>query len=106
MNPPARLSNRYALHAMNATFKLQVAVSTIAADLEDDLLEAADPGLVTGEDLDLPVFPLGVERIHPEEVGGKERGLVATGPGPDLDDDVLLVHRILRDQQHPDLAQH
>ena len=46
---------------------------------------------------------LGVARVHAEEVGGEERGLVAARAGAYLDDDVLLVARVRRQQSAPDV---
>ena len=50
-------------------------------------------------------MPLGVARVHAEEIGGEERRLVAAGPGADLDDDVLVVVRVLRDEQGAELGE-
>ncbi len=43
---------------------------------------------------------LGVAPVHLEQVGGKDGGLVATGPLPDLDDHVFLVVGVLWDQRN------
>ena len=37
--------------------------------------------------------------VHAEQIAGEERGFVAAGARADLEDDVLLVVRILRDEQ-------
>ena len=42
--------------------------------------------------------PVGVAEVHPEQVTGEERGLVATRARPDLQDDVPVVVRIARQQ--------
>ncbi len=42
---------------------------------------------------------LGVAGVHAVEVGGEEGGFVAAGAGADLDDDVLLVGGVLRQQR-------
>ena len=52
------------------------------------------------QDFDLPALLLGEARVHAEDLGGEERGLVAAGAGADFEDDVLLVVRILGQQQH------
>ena len=52
---------------------------------------------------DLPALLLGEARVHAEDFGGKERGLVAAGAGADFEDDVLLVVGILGQQQHLEL---
>ena len=43
-------------------------------------------------------MPLRVPLVHLGEVARKKPGLVAAGRGPDLDDDVTLVVRVLRDE--------
>ena len=70
------------------------AAVTAALDEEDDVLEAADPGGAGVHHLDLPAVGLRVLGVHPREVRGEERGLVAAGAGPDLDEDVLVVVRV------------
>ena len=49
---------------------------------------------------------LGKARVHAENLGHKERGLVAAGAGADFQDDVLLVIGILGQQHHLDLFFH
>ncbi len=53
--------------------------------------------------LDPPVPMLGVARVHAIEIGGEERGLVAAGARANFENHVLLVVRILGQQQHLDL---
>jgi hypothetical protein len=47
----------------------------------------------------------GVARVHPEQVAGKQRGLVAAGAGANLEEDVLLVVGVLRNEQDLQLPQ-
>ena len=58
------------------------------------------PVVLDDQDLDLPAAPLGVARVHAEELRGEQRGLVATRAGADLEDDVALVVGIARHEQH------
>ena len=53
--------------------------------------------------LDLPALALGVARVHAVEVAREQRGFVAAGAGADLEDRVLAVARILRQEQDLDL---
>ena len=46
----------------------------------------------------------GIALVHAQQVAGEERGLVAAGAGPDLEDDAALVGRVLRQQRDQDLA--
>ena len=80
----------------DSNFRREKAASP--AHLGDDLLEATGLRLGGGEQLDLPAPPLRVSGVHPEQVAGKQRGLVAAGTGPHLDDDVAIVVRIRRYQ--------
>ena len=56
------------------------------------------PSLV-GDDLGLPALLGGVALVHPEQVAGEQRGLVAAGAGADFQDHVALVHRVLRHER-------
>ena len=76
-----------------------------ALDERDHFLDPAAAGVAEVHHLDLPALPLGVPGIHPEEIAGEQRRLVSTGARPDFEDHVLLVVRILRDQQHLDLVE-
>jgi hypothetical protein len=55
-------------------------------------------GLGEVDDLHPPALLLGVAGVHAEQLGREEGGLVAAGAGADLEDDVALVVRVLRDQ--------
>ena len=66
--------------------------------LEDDLAETAAVGFGRGQDLGLPAIAFGEAGVHAEQIRGKERGLIAPGPGANLDDDVLVVVGVLRNQ--------
>ena len=71
----------------------------MARDHESDFLEAADLRRVRVHELDLPALLLGIARVHAEEVARKQRGLLAADAAAYLDDDVLLVIRVLRQEQ-------
>ena len=71
--------------------------------LEDDLAQAADACLVGAYQLGSPAMALGVALVHPKELGGEQGRLLAAGSGPDLDDHVLVVVRIARQEQHTQL---
>ena len=44
---------------------------------------------------------LRVARVHPQQLRGEQRGLLAAGPGPDLHDDVPVVVRVARQERAP-----
>ena len=45
----------------------------------------------------------GVARVHPQQLRREQGGLVATRAGPDLEDDVAIVVRVARQEQHLEL---
>ena len=73
----------------------------VALQQEGDLVEAAHVGRVGAEHLELPAHAAGVALVHLEQVAGEEVGLLAALGAADLDDDVLAVVRVLRQQQQP-----
>ena len=54
-------------------------------------------------ELGLPAVALGVAAVHAEELGREERGLLAARAGADLDDDVLVVVGVARQEQDAQL---
>ncbi len=99
-----RLGGGNALHAVHAALPLELRVDALAFDDGDDFLVSADAGLGERHDFDLPAMLLGEARVHAEDLGGKERGLVAAGAGADFENHVLLVVGILGQQQDLDLV--
>ena len=95
---------RHALDAVHAALELEPAPGAAALDEQHDLLEAAHAGRVAVHHLDLPLLPLRVLRVHAREVGGEEPRLVPAGAGADLDEDVLVVVGILRQDQRAELV--
>src|ERR1039457_1359306 len=89
----------HALHAVHATFVLQFGVDLGAGDQRDHVLEAADAALTGGGDYHLPALGLRVARVHAEDLGGEQHGLIAARAGADFEDDVLIVVGVLGQQQ-------
>ena len=94
---------RHALHAMHAGFEFQFRERAAPADLGDDFLEAADAAGAFGHDFGFPALLGGVALIHAEQDAGEQRGLVAAGAGADFENDVAVIHRILRNEMDADL---
>ncbi len=69
------------------------------ADRDGDRLHAAEIGRLVVEHLGRPALPLGVAQVHPQQVAGEQRRLLAALAGLDLEDDVLAVVGVLRQQQ-------
>ena len=78
---------------------LQPGVRPLAPDLENDLLDRADAGLVHVYHVGLPGVTLRVPAVHSVQVGGEQSGLVPTSTRANLHDDVLLVVRVFRDKR-------
>ena len=103
VNAALRLGVGHALHAMHAGFEFQFGERAAAPDFGDDFLEAAHGAFAGGDHLDLPALQAGEALIHPEQVAGEQRGLVAAGAGADFQHHVAVVHGILGQQRHADL---
>ena len=98
-----RLGVRHALDPMDAGFEFELGEGAAAPDLGDDLLVAALGALAGGEQFRLPAMGRRIALIHPVEVAGEQRRLVAAGAGADFEDHVAIVHRVLGDQREPDV---
>ena len=102
-----RLGDRHALHAVHAALVLQpgprrprrARACPCAFTATVDVLVAAEVGLGGVEDLGPPAAPLGVAQVHPQQVAGEQRRLLAALAGLDLEDHVAVVVGVARDQQ-------
>src|SRR5690606_33567250 len=104
VDPALRLGRRHALHAMHAGLELEPRVRALADDPADDLLVSAVLAFARAQHLDAPALVLGVSAVHPKEIAGEKRRLVAAGPGADLEEQVRVVLRILRHEVQRELA--
>ena len=89
----------HTLHAVYAALELEPRVHLIACHAEHDLLVAAQLGLGFVHDLGLPAALVGVHRVHAVEVSGKQRAFLAARAAANLNVDILLVVRVLGQQQ-------
>ena len=103
VNAALRLGVGHALDPVHAEFEFQLGERAAAPHLGDDFLVAAHGAFAGGDHLDLPALQGGETLIHPEQVAGKKRGLVAAGAGADFQHHVAIVHRVLGQQRHADL---
>ena len=103
MNAPSRFRLRNALHAVNAGFVLEPRICPLTIHGKRHKLHAAESGFLHILRGNLKAAPFRVVHIHPVELRGKERRLLAAGARPDFEDDVLVVVRILRQQQNSEL---
>src|SRR5207253_8393851 len=86
-----------------AGLELEAAVRALPRDPEDHLLVAALLGAARGHLLGLPAMALGIAEVHLVELAREQRGFFPALAGTDLDDDVLVVERIARDELGPQL---
>src|SRR6267142_6876391 len=103
VNAPLRFGVGHALHPVHAGFELQFGERAATLHFGDDFLEPAHGALTGGDHLDLPALQRSKALIHPEQVAGEQRGLVAAGAGADFQHDVAVVHGILGQQRHANL---
>ena len=94
----------HTLHAVYAALELEPRVHLIACHAEHDFLVAAQLGLGFVHDLGLPAALVGVHRIHAVEVSGKQRAFLAACTAANLNVDILLVVRVLGQQQDLQLS--
>ena len=100
----ARLRNRNALDTVHPALVLQPRVRALSLDLEYYFLERADARLVDIHHVRAPPLPLRVPRVHPVQVRREQSRLVAARAGAYLDDNVLVVVRILRHKRKLQVA--
>ena len=105
MHAPAGLGFRHALDAVDAGFKLESRVCPVAADNKVSFLYTAQLRVVVVQKLHAIAALFRVHRIHAVEVGSKQRALLPAHTAADLDDDVLVVVRVARQQQHAQLVE-
>ena len=100
VDPSAAFGCRNALNPVHAALVLELAVHALAFDHRDDFLEPAHSGSAGGDDFDPPALRFGIARIHAEEFLGKQGGFVATRAGADLQQHVLFVVGVFRNQEN------
>src|SRR5690606_10710642 len=100
MDSSLRLGLRHTLHTMNALLVLETAKGAFSAHHTDDFFIAACRSFTGTHQLHLPAPPFDIARIHTEEIACKYARFIAAGARPDFHDDVFVVIRILRNEQH------
>jgi hypothetical protein len=99
-----RLGVGHTLHPVHAGLVFHLGESAASLDLGDDFLVAAHRAFAGRHHLDLPAVLRRISLVHAEQVAGEQSGLVTAGAAADLQDDVALIHRVLRDQREADLV--
>src|SRR4051812_32488270 len=104
MNSPLRLRGGDPLDAVDAALVAEVPKDALAAQLEDDLLEAAEFSRAGFQRFDLEANTFSVAIVHAPEIGGEEACLIAAGAGADFQDRVLILIGIGRQEGELDVA--
>ncbi len=106
MDAALRLGRRHALHPVHAALILHPRIGAPAGNLGDHFLVAADFAGRLFHDLERPALQVGVALVHAQQIAGEQCRLVAAGPGPHFENDVLSSAAILGQQQDADVAFH
>ncbi len=104
MNTARRFSVRHALDPMHTRFEFESRERAASGDLGNDFLVATLGAFAGGQDFGFPAMFRGIALVHPKQIAGEQRGFVAAGTGAYLQNDVLVIHRILGDQRQPDVV--
>ena len=99
VDAPLRLGLGYALHPVYAAFILQTGKRALARHTENGLLDAAQLRKVRRKHLHRKTVPFRIARIHAQKIRPKERRFLAACPRTNLQNDILFVVRVLRDEQ-------
>jgi hypothetical protein len=89
MDASAGFCGGHSLNAVHPALIFQLAVRAPAFDRRDHFLQSAHAGVAARHHFDAPSLAFGVLAVHPEQLAGKERRLVAAGAGADFEDDLL-----------------
>ena len=98
VDPARAFGLGHPLDAVRPALPLEHGVRAVTLDREGRLLVAAAVRRARLELLDLEAASLGVTAQHPVDLAGPERSLVAADPLPHLDDHVLAIGGIRRDE--------
>ncbi len=97
------LGFRHPLHPVHPGFELEARIGAPADDAQDDLPVAAVFPLAGTDHLGLPALAGGVLGVHAQQVASEQGSLIATGAGPDLQEDVGLIAGVAGQQQQTQL---
>ena len=88
---------------MYAAFEFHAAVNAVTADLENDLLKAAQLSRVGIHNLNTPAAGFCITQIHTEENTGKKCSLITAGTAADFHNNVFVIVRVGGQQQNREL---
>ena len=96
MDPAAWFCLRHSLHPVYAGFIFQAWINPFSGNHAGHLAHSAYPGLIILHSLEFPVPAVRKSCIHPVDVSCKKRSFFTACAGPDLQDHIPFVVRILR----------
>ena len=106
VNAPLRLGHGHALHTVHTAFVLEVSPHAFRradvasrADRHREVFVATEIRFGLRDDFGAPAILRRVRLVHAHEIRGKERGLIATRTGLDLEDHVTSIVGIARGKQ-------
>ena len=91
MDPPLRFRFRHPLHPVHAAFKLHTAIDSGAGNLGYHFLKTAQLRRVGIHQFHGPAHGVRIPGVHAEQNLRKQGRLFPAGPGPDLQNDILVV---------------
>ena len=94
----------HALDAVDAGFVLQAGEHVAAGDLRHAFLDAAQAGVGVFQHLHLPAVRFRILRIHLEQLGGEQPGLVAACRRADFQDGAAGIGLVLGQQGQADFV--
>ena len=99
MDTPAALCFRNALNPVNSAFIFQSGISSLTCYHEYALFESSDSVFVQRDHLCLPSSAVRIMNIHTVDLSRKKRRFITACACPDLNDNVLIIIRIFREQK-------
>ena len=86
---------RHPLHPMRSGLEFQPCEDTAPRDFSDDFLVTPRCSLTRRQNLDAPALQLGIALIHPEQIAGEKRRLIAAGSSANFENGIFFIRRVL-----------
>ena len=95
-----RLRFRYALYAMHTGLKLETRIRALTVYHKGNFLKALELGLICVYQLGFESRSLSIHIVHTVQIICEKCSLVASGAASYLDNNILVIIRILRQKQY------
>src|SRR6516165_5152702 len=96
MNSSRGLGVRDALNAVDPRLEFEPGKRSATANFRDDLLVTPHAALAGRNDFNFPTPLGGISLVHADKIARKQSRFVAAGPRANFENDVPIVHRVLR----------